>query len=155
VWDDIGRPLRIADLGAGNERLRGVLDTQLGIPHEYRAYDLHPQQATTTELDLEQELPAEHFDVVFCLGLLEYLHDLDWVFSGLTKICESALLSYTIFDGAEHLSPKERRVRGWVSDLTLNDVGEHLRRAGFHELDFATVSRGRTAIWMVKVPGGA
>src|SRR6266849_6474183 len=35
------QPLVIGDFGAGNERLRRILGEQLGVPHEYRGYDLN------------------------------------------------------------------------------------------------------------------
>src|SRR4051812_6437694 len=52
-----GGSLRIADFGCGNERLRQVLGQRLGERHSYEGFDLRPQHATTTKLDLRREQP--------------------------------------------------------------------------------------------------
>jgi polysaccharide pyruvyl transferase WcaK-like protein len=144
------RALVIGDFGAGNERLRGILSGALSFPHEYHAFDLFPQLSTTTRIDLEDETPALHFDVVFCLGLLEYLHDPSEFLGRLARVCRVAVLSYVLFDGAERLSVEERRARGWLSDLTRDDMVAELLRAGFGQQDFVAVNRGRTGIWLVE-----
>ena len=49
-----GGRLRVADFGAGNERLRGLLASRLRTEYDYFPYDLHPQKLTTEPLDVRQ-----------------------------------------------------------------------------------------------------
>ena len=72
-----GEHLKVADLGAGNQRLRSILERELDVPCDYCPYDIQPQATTVQRLDVERALPDGPFDVVFCLGLLEYLRDLE------------------------------------------------------------------------------
>ena len=104
--------IRVADLGAGNERLREVLTERLDVPLLYEPYDLRPQQASTRQLDVEQELPEGPFDIAFCLGLMEYLRDPHDFLHRLSTVCRYAVPSYVIADGAERLSARQRRARG-------------------------------------------
>jgi colanic acid/amylovoran biosynthesis protein len=142
--------LVIGDFGAGNERLREILSTALTVPHEYHAFDLCPQRVSTTKIDFETQTPAGYFDAVFCLGLLEYLHDPSEFLGRLTRVCRVAVVSYVLFDGEERLSVRERRARGWLSDLNREDMEAELRLAGFSPKHFATANRGRTGIWLVE-----
>jgi len=143
-------PLSIADFGAGNERLRWILDAELDFAHEYHAYDVRPQKETTTQIDLANEFPREHFDAVFCLGLLEYVANLPDFLTRLARVCDAAVLSYVVFDGSERLSTEERGARGWRSHLTHSQLENHLEHAGFDSVDFASVNGGRTGIWLTE-----
>jgi Methyltransferase domain len=143
-------PLSIADFGAGNERLRRTLDAELDLVHKYHAYDVRPQKATTTQIDLANEFPTQHFDVVFCLGLLEYVADIPDFLTRLARVCDAAVLSYVVLDGSERLSTDERSARGWRSHLTHNQLESEFEHAGFASVDFVSVNRGRTGIWFTE-----
>jgi hypothetical protein len=142
-----GGLVRIADLGAGNERLRGVLSESLQVQHSYEAYDLRPQQATTRPLDVEVELPGGPFDLVFCLGLIEYLADPGDFLQRLSAVCRHAVASYVIADGAERLSRRQRRARGWRTELTRESF-ESLLHESFEVRGNAITNRGRTCVWL-------
>ena len=88
------RPLRVADFGAGNERLRDVLSDRLGHSFSYFPYDLHPQRPTSVKLNLLEETPPESYDLVFALGLLEYLPPENDFLTRLRSRCRFALVSF-------------------------------------------------------------
>ena len=69
------RRVQIGDFACGNERLRPLLEREIGPAFDYHGYDLHPQSPSVERLDLSQSVPARTFDAVFCLGILEYLPD--------------------------------------------------------------------------------
>lgn len=111
-------PLRIADLGAGSERLRDVLRRGLEQSFEYAPYDLHPQRPTTQRLDLEREVPDRQFDLIFCLGVLEYLPDLPGLLPAFGGFCRFAVVSYVPTDCRARLSRSARQAIGWRSHLS-------------------------------------
>jgi hypothetical protein len=142
------RALQVADLGAGNKRLFGVLRRTLERPFGYHPYDLHPQSEDVRQIDVEQALPDRAFDVVFCLGLLEYLRDLDRFVSGLRAICRYTIVSYVITDPADSLEPAERRRRGWLTDLDRAGIEDLFLRHSYTRQAFALTSAGMTGLWL-------
>jgi hypothetical protein len=144
----VGERLRIADLGAGNQRLRSVLQAELGAPFEYHAYDLRPQAQDVQRIDVEKAMPELRFDVVFCLGLLEYLRDLESFARRLRTTCGHAVVSYVITDPPGSLSPDERRRRGWLTDFARADLERLFGECG-HVREASTLTNaGSTALWL-------
>jgi SAM-dependent methyltransferase len=141
--------LQIADLGAGDERLRRALAAGFGRDHMYTAFDIRPQRDTVVELDVREALPPHAFDVVCCLGLLEYVEPLDVFLRRLAERYPSAVLSYTVVDAPQPLNRRDRRKRGWLSDHTTADVERELTAAGFVVVDFVMSNERRTGIWLV------
>lgn len=149
--DEIGSPaaIRVADFGCGNERLRDVLARRLARPHAYQGYDLRVQTPAAIAMDLARELPTTAFDVVFCLGLLEYIEDLEWFLRRLRPRCRLAVVSYVVADAPVPLSRRQRRARGWRSDHTRAGLDQELVRCGFVRRDFALCNQERTGVWVV------
>jgi hypothetical protein len=142
------RRLQVCDLGAGNQRLLRVLQRRLAVPFDYHAYDLHPQSNDVRRIDVAREMPDRQFDVVFCLGLLEYLRDLDRFVSRLRTICGHAIVSYVITDPPDSLTPAERRDRGWLNDLTQTGLeglfGQHM----YTRESCVVTNAGHTGLWL-------
>jgi len=141
-------PLEIADFGCGNERLRGVLSERLALPFQYQGYDLHPQSEHVERLDVKRSLPQRRFDVVFCLGLVEYLQDVELFVRRLADVCSTAVASYVVTDAAAALSSAERRKRRWLSDYTKTELEEIFQSSGFVCEASTTVDNGATEIWL-------
>jgi SAM-dependent methyltransferase len=141
--------LRIADFGAGTERLRGVLETHLEEPHTYSPFDLHPQSETVVVMDVTRELPDADFDVVFCLGLLEYVERLPPFLAALRARYATLVLSYALFDAPHPLTPQERRERGWLTDYTRAALEREFEGLALRIRDFALANQGRTAVWVL------
>lgn len=141
--------LRIADFGAGDERLARALAARLERDHRYTAFDIRPQRSTVVQLDVRQALPTQPFDVVCCLGLLEYVERLGIFLRRLAEQYPTAVLSYTVRDAPNPLSRRERRKRGWLSHHTTADLERELAEAGFVVLDFVAANERRTGIWLV------
>ena len=145
--------LVIGDFGAGNERLRGVLERGLQCAHEYHPFDLVPQQATTTRIDLATETPAGPFDIVFCLGVLDYFQKPADLLSRIGSVSQLVVFSYVVVDGAERLSRSERRARGWLSDLSAGEMDRELERIGLRSRAVGLTNRDRTRLWLVERAG--
>ena len=141
-------PLTVADFGAGNERLRPLLARMLNAPHQYLPYDLHPQLPTTTRLDIS-ELPSGKFDLVFCLGLLEYLAALPTFLESLRAHYRFVIVSYVTCDGPAAVSRSERIRHGWVTHLSRNELLTGFTAAGFTPVAATTCDRQATGLWLL------
>jgi hypothetical protein len=62
-------PLRVSDLGCGDQKLKRVL-AERGVTVDYKGYDLKPQSADVEALDVERCLPATQADVAAVLGVM-------------------------------------------------------------------------------------
>jgi SAM-dependent methyltransferase len=144
------RPLEIGDFGCGSERLHGVLEARLEERFTYQGYDLQPQVPGTISLDLGRELPAREFDVVFSLGLLEYLPDLESFVGGVARISSFAVLSYAVADAPDGLGERDRRQRGWVNHNSREQISALCDRAGFATLESLMIEEGRTGLWLLE-----
>jgi SAM-dependent methyltransferase len=145
--------LRVADLGCGNERLRRILGDRLERPFDYVGYDLYPQSEQVVRLDVEQETLPSAFDVVFCLGLLEYLANPELFAWRLRNVCRIAIVSYALADAAEGPSLSERRKLGWRTDYTKADVAQIFETSGFVGEEFEEVLSGATGLWLWTASG--
>jgi SAM-dependent methyltransferase len=142
------KAIRIADLGCGNERLYAILNARLRRPFGYKGYDLHPQSERVTRLDVDREMPGETFDVVFCLGLIEYLRDAEMFAQKLRHTTHVAIVSYAITDAATASTSPERRRLGWRTDYTRADLEKIFEATGFERGGFQTVLNGTTGLWL-------
>lgn len=143
-----GTAIAIADFGAGNERLRGLLEERLRLELDYFPYDLHPQLSTTARLDLAREVPDRQFDVVVCLGLLEYLPSVPELARSLRDLCRCALVSYVTSDGLVAMPHAQRLEHGWTTHLAAAEVESAFGDAGFRQLGKAEAESGITTIWL-------
>jgi hypothetical protein len=141
--------LQMADFGCGDEKLRKVLASKLGRAFEYHGYDLHPQNSSVEEFDLEEGMPAAHFDVVFCLGLLEYVNDLDGFLGRMHQVCRYAVVSFVISDAGAYSKQNARR-RGWVSEYSRDQLADKLSKSGFIIRKFALANEKTTGLWVLE-----
>ncbi len=138
----------VADLGAGNERLRSLVEARLDGGFEYRPYDLHPQLPTTARLDAAREMPAGRFDVTICLGLLEYLPSIPDLAKRLAGTTRFALVSYVTSDSPAAMSHQQRLEHGWTTHLEANEVEAAFGEAGFHPVATAKAEGEITTLWL-------
>jgi hypothetical protein len=130
----VGRPVSIADFGAGNERLRSVLATTLTVDHTYHPFDLHPQKATTARLDVAAGLPDREFNIGICLGLLEYLPSIPAMAESLHGHCDFALASYVTADGPASIGREKREESSWSTHATEAQLVSDFESAGFKSI---------------------
>jgi hypothetical protein len=154
-WRPAGdAPLRIVDLGAGNERLRDVIGAHFRVPHTYTGYDLEPQQPQTIRLDVLSALPSDDFDLAFCLGVLEYLPDDNDFLQRLAPRCSYFLSSYVPCVSGEPSEIAERRRLGWASHHDLEAHEELFRSRGYTKVAATMTNAGQTGLWLWATPSG-
>ena len=127
-----------------------MLESRLGDGFAYQGYDLQPQVPSAIRLDLRRELPEREFDVVFCLGLLEYLPDLEGFLAGVGRISPLAVVSYVIADSPDELSERERMDRGWVNHYSRAQFPALCKRAGHVVRDSLLIEEGRTVLCLLE-----
>jgi hypothetical protein len=150
-WDQ-SATVTVGDFGAGDERLNRVLRARSAQPYRYMGFDLHPQSELVVELDVTRGLPTEDFDIVFCLGLLEYIEPLEPFLARLQARYPVLVLSYALFDVPHPLTRRERRKRGWLTDYTKEDLERRFQNLGFVLLDARLTNQQRTALWLLTRP---
>jgi len=159
LWREHGdpsiSPLAVGDFGAGSERLRDVLVRSLDQDVEYFAYDLQPQLPSTRRLDLAREVPASEFDVVFSLGVLEYLSELNALPARLRLCCRYIVVSYIPTDWSTPLSLSARRSIGWRSHLAREEFQRTFTAAGFTLIAATETDRDRFPLWLWQRDGAA
>lgn len=138
-------PVRVSDFGAGNEVVGRLLTERVPYPVAYSSYDLHPQQASTTQLDVREGLPAGPADVAFALGLIEYLPDSDPILERLGAHADYVALSYAAFDESRR-SISDRAQLGWERHQSDAQLEQALAQAGLVELGRRSADRGETSI---------
>jgi hypothetical protein len=141
-------PLVIGDLGAGSERLRPILSRVLACPHIYIPYDLHPQVATTEPLDLAREVPSRSFDLLFCLGVFEYLATTPQIAERLACRCRFLIASYVPSDGPLAAPHSRRLGAGWITHLSRAEFRATFEAAGFTLADEGACDGGATSLWL-------
>jgi 2-polyprenyl-3-methyl-5-hydroxy-6-metoxy-1,4-benzoquinol methylase len=141
------RKLQISDFGCGNRRLKNILNSRLGVCFEYYGYDLQPQSDETYQIDLESEIPSRHFDIVFCLGLLEYLKDVDVFFANISRISTLIIVSYVIKDSKLY-SPADIQQKQWLHHYSCQELENKM--SGFTIANFRLINQGKTGLWLLK-----
>jgi hypothetical protein len=153
AWRPVSGPAAIADFGAGNERLRPLLESRLEGEVEYHPYDLHPQLPTTQQLNVSQGLPARDFDVAICLGLLEYLPSIRDLTRNLQATCRFVLNSYVTSDSAGAIPYDDRLRQGWTTHMTAAEVEQAFDAAGFRLAGRSNAEGVTTTVWLWEAGG--
>lgn len=143
-----GRPVQIADFGAGNERLRSLLDLRFPVEHTYHPFDLYPQKPTTSRLDVGAGLPDHDFDISICLGLLEYLPSVASLATALHEHSRFALTSYVAADSPLALDRRAREENNWVTHSTEAELQAEFEAAGFTPVASTRSEGNATLIWL-------
>jgi 2-polyprenyl-3-methyl-5-hydroxy-6-metoxy-1,4-benzoquinol methylase len=146
----VNEELRVADFGCGDQKLKRVLTRTLPSPVEYFGYDLHPQSNEVEFCDFETTAPAGPFDAIFCLGLFEYIKNLDHLISRIRHACRYAIVSFVVIE-AQAYSEEEIRKRGWVWRYSPDELSTRLTASGFTIRKQILINNNTTAIWLLKV----
>jgi hypothetical protein len=108
---------KVLEFGAG----RLVLKDYLPRNCTYYNSDIVKRNEQTLVIDLNKELPElSKVDFIVFSGVLEYVKDVEHLLEHCSRYTKTILLSYAVTD---HFSnSKNRRVSGWISDLSEDDI---------------------------------
>jgi hypothetical protein len=119
----------VIDLGSGPR----ALERHLPAGCRYVPVDIVSRGPGSLVCDLNRDaLPDVHGDVVILSGVLEYIHDVPRLLSGIREIAPRAVVSYA---GVEAFSDiTDRRSHGWMNDMALTALREDFVVAGWSVL---------------------
>ncbi|MEO8115812.1 MAG: hypothetical protein ABI655_15590, partial [Phenylobacterium sp.] len=133
-------PLRILDIGAGAMALRHFLAPDC----DYVPADVVKRCDDCLVVDLNShEFPAGDYDYVSFLGVLEYVHDVDWALAVAATSARNLIATYCTDASGDRAY---RRGMGWVNDYTCDEFDALLRDAGWSVKDRVEYKRGPTNI---------
>jgi hypothetical protein len=115
----------ICDIGCGMQ----ALDRFLPLKARYLPCDLKQWTSEVEICDLNARiLPVRYLalcDVITLLGVVERIHDLDWLFAALAPRAERLIVTYHCSDR------KPTRMPGWVHGYNSADFSAKLAAAGY------------------------
>jgi len=154
LWNEnklapLSEKYKIADFGCGNERLRGILSGEIAKDFTYDGFDKFPQKKCTRKIDLEDVLPHVNFDVIFCLGLLEYIRSIPALFNRMSRISRQVVVSYVVSDSQTY-SDQAVRDRGWLSHYSTSEFEDLFKASNFKIQKRKAIDRGKTVLWLLK-----
>jgi hypothetical protein len=128
----------VADFGCGTMTLERYLEK--GV--DYQPIDIVARDDRTIVCDLNKDpLPEVGADGAACLGVVEYLFDVEAFFTRLAQFYPVAAISYCIADDG---GPAERRrAKTWVNDLTRSEIEAAFSEGGFDITHAVTVGPGQ------------
>jgi hypothetical protein len=120
---------RVLDLGCGRMTLSRLLPANC----TYQPCDLVARDTTTIVCDLNAgqfpEAAARQADVIVMLGVLEYIVEVDALFTHLRRSNCELVLSYCATEFTGHL---DRPSLGWINHFSIEDLAGLFDRFGFH-----------------------
>jgi hypothetical protein len=142
------KPFRLADIGCGDQKLRGMLMARIeGV--EYLGFDLIPQSESVIAFDLENQTLPVVMDAAVLLGVLEYSEDILAALVRLRPMTRFLVVSHAVKDLREKDQRSKRRLN-WKSHLTEADFAETLTMSGFAITDRRLTSNNRSVVWVCK-----
>lgn len=116
---------RVLDVGAGAMALGGLLKPGC----TYQPADVVERRPGCFVVDMNRgEFPPGSYDFVTFLGVLEYIHDIDWPLARAAVAAPRLVATYCTQAGA---GIETRRAMGWVNDLPAGEFEAALQRAGW------------------------
>ena len=143
-------PVRVADIGCGNQRLGAALAVQFGAARiDYQGFDIHPQAAGVVPLDVRAAAPPGNWDVVATLGVLEYIDDSATVLARLAACAPWYVVSHVVSDSG-HVGESDRQRYGWVGVPSAAEEAARFDAAGFSVAGHRLLDGGRTGLWICR-----
>ncbi len=131
------------DIGAGAM----TLGTLLKPGCTYQPADVVERRPGCYVVDLNRkEFPPGTYDWITFLGVLEYVHDIDWPLTRAARAAPRMIVTYCSYIGGD-LSI--RRGMGWVNDYPAPAFQAALERSGWKVEDLREVKRGPTNIQLL------
>ncbi len=128
----------VLDLGCGKMWLRQYLKDNAYYPVDYTDRG----QGTIVCDFNKKQFPAQHADVGFVSGTLEYVADAEWFISSIAKNCSQCVISYCPREDYPDLD--FRRKQAWVNDYSRDDIIAMFYEAGFRlESESLAIPRNR------------
>ena len=134
--DWIPEGARVLDVGCGAMALEGALKPGC----RYFPADVVERRPGCYVIDLnKKEFPPGGYDWVTFLGVLEYVHDINWPLARAREAAPNLIATYCTYTGDD---VESRRGLGWVNDLRQAEFEAALKAAGWAVIRQREVKRG-------------
>jgi len=134
---------RVLDVGAGAMALGSLLAPRC----IYQPADVVERRPGCFVADLNRrEFPPGAYDFVTFLGVLEYVHDIDWALERAREAAPRMIVTYCTDIGAD---PELRRGMGWVNDFSAEAFVAALERCGWRVERAREVKRGPSNVQLM------
>ena len=135
-WDDrtiymskfISQYSTVLDVGCGNQILKRYLPKSCN----YIPLDLYKRTPDTIVVNLNKKINIENLKSInytFFSGVLEYVHDLEYVIKYFNSHSQFIILSYNPVDSVPCLI--KRKELGWINHLNKNELLDLIKRCNF------------------------
>ncbi len=120
----------VIEFGAGNMKIRNKLPENCN----YQASDIISRFPGVIECDLNKKISIDlsKYDTAVFSGVLEYVYDVEAVFSQLSEDVENIILSYACRD----ISNAPRLDRGWLSDYSRIELERIISKYNYKILEY-------------------
>lgn len=116
----------LIDMGCGPMWLKEILPSSI----LYRGLDYTARDSQTLVFDINKgEFPDVRVDVFFCSGILEYVHDLNWLVDRMSAYGNTVILSYTTLE--LYPSIPTRQKLGWANHYSRKEIMHIFEKQGF------------------------
>lgn len=134
---------RVLDLGAGAMTLARLLKPGCC----YTAADVVKRSPECQVIDLNrQQFPPEQYDWITLLGVLEYVHDIEWTLHRAYQAATNLLVTYCTHQGG---NPAYRRAMGWVNDFSQTEFESRLTQCAWKIERRQEIKRSSTNIQLM------
>ncbi len=142
--------LKIADLGCGDQKIKNLLE-EIGYRNIiYRGFDIEPQSDDVKKIDLDKEEIIGEYDVVFCMGLIEYLSNIKIFLSSVRLKTKYIILSYVVAD-KHNYTKDEIKFKGWKNHLYSKELERIFSELEITIKECVVADNGLTKIYLLKV----
>jgi hypothetical protein len=142
--------IRIADLGCGDKKLLRTIEALLEKQFTYQGYDIYPQDNDIIQMDFRDSVPSDSYEIIFILGVLEYIPDLMKLFLSLKNIAPYLIISYTISDSNAY-SPSDLKKVGWAHHFSSAQLETLFENAGFQIEKRILLDDNKIALWRLTI----
>ncbi len=149
LYGDRSISVRVADLGCGDMKIRDILLSHGYTNLLYQGFDCLPQTSEVKKIDFNKEKISGQFDVIFCMGVLEYLDDIPRFLLSLRGKTSYVIMSYLASD-TNRYSKQDICFRGWKNHFTSRKLEGIFAGVGFSLSQKKVLDRGATMLYLLK-----
>lgn len=149
LYRNVDVPIRVADLGCGDMKIRDLLLSCGYKKLLYQGFDCLPQSDDVKKIDFNKEEISGRYDVVFCMGVLEYLDDIPRFLLSLRGKTSYVIMSYVASD-TNRYSKQDIRFRGWKNHFTSSKLEGIFFETGFFLNQKKVLDQGVTMLYLLK-----
>lgn len=142
------RAMRVLDIGCGDCKMKAAL-AEAGLAVDYRGYDLLPQHAEITRLDISSQDVPDSGDAAVSLGVVEYLDDAPAMLHRLRRAAPWLVISHAASDLRSARAGLARRLQ-WRTYMAAAAFERALTEAGYTVVERRVTPDQKSCVWLAR-----